>query len=222
MGDPWRNLLEQFYPRLDFNHVISCSDSWGETKLSTDDKLLNVSAPIPYMSGWGAEAFRLSGFKLVPSIEACENAKNVRQIFFLMLKAVQGGEKVAIGGGIGSMFYMICKYFTEPDQFYREYYKSMNFGLAKTLLYLKILQTSAKHEKKNITSFLPFKGIMISGMDTKLYMDYIKKEFGLEPLNAYGATEGGNMMRGDPDRKTDLLPNLRSNYLEFKAEDGTI
>jgi len=204
------------------NFVICCSDGWGETKLKVGDAFLNLSAPIPYMSGYGILAVSMAGFKCVPPIEVTDNLRDMREKFFLLLKVLRK-EKVVAGGSVGSMFYMICKYLVEPYEFYQEYYRSMNFGLKKALLYLKLLQIKlSRREKKNIMDVMPLKGAVVAGMDSRLYMEFFKKEFGLQPLHVYGTTEGGCLMRGDPDRKADLVPDLKTSYMEFKTEDGEI
>ena len=202
--------------------IIACSDEWGETKVKSGDKALNVTAPIPYLSGWAAWASQTQ-FKLIPPIEVTDNLQSIKDAYLLMFKAIEKGEKIVLGGGLGSMFYMICKYFVEPEEFYRETFNSMKFGLTKTLLILKLLQFKlSKKEKKNIVEYIPLKGVLIGGLDSRLYIDFFKKEFGLEPLNNYGSTEVGSLMRGDPDRKSDLVPDLRVGYLEFKTEEGQL
>ena len=202
--------------------IIACSDEWGETKVKSGDKALNVTAPIPYLSGWAAWASQTQ-FKLIPPIEVTDNLQSIKDAYLLMFKAIEKGEKIALGGGLGSMFYMICKYFVEPEEFYRETFNSMKFGLTKTLLILKLLQFKlSKKERKNIVEYIPLKGVLIGGLDSRLYIDFFKKEFGLEPLNNYGSTEVGSLMRGDPDRKSDLVPDLRVGYLEFKTEEGQL
>lgn len=202
--------------------AIACSDGWGETQLSIGDKCLNMAAPIPYVSGWGAVAASAL-FELVPPIEVTDFVRDMKETSSLMLKAIRRGEKIVLGGGIGSMFYMMCKYFVEPAEFYKEYYRSTNFGLKKMLLLFKLLQSKlSSKERKNITDYMPLKGVIVGGMEARLYIDFFRKEFDLEPLHAYGSTEGGNLMRGDPDRKTDLVPDLKTGYLEFQTEDGEV
>jgi len=202
--------------------VISCSEGWGETKLRTGDKALNMNAPIPYISGWGAWVSQ-THFRLVPPIEVADNLRDMKENFNLILRAIEKGERISLAGGIGSIFYMLCKYFVDPEEFYTEYYHSMNFGPKKALLYLKLLQCKlGTKERKNIVDFIPLKGVLVAGMEAKLYIEFFKKEFNLEPLHIYGSTEAGPLMRGDPDRKTDLIPDLRTSYLEFKTEDGQI
>ena len=213
----WKNFVQASIATA----VISCSDEWGETKLKVGDKCINMNASIPYISGWGAWASQTL-FKLIPPIKVADNI-SMREKFYLILNTIQKGEKFSLGGGIGSMFYMLCKHFIEPEEFYREYYNSLGFGLKKMLLYLKILQCKlSRKEKKRIVDLLPLKGVLIAGVEARLYIDFFKKEFNIEPLNVYGSTEAGPLMRGDPDRKTDLIPDLRTSYLEFKTEDGEI
>jgi len=202
--------------------AISCSEGWGETKAKEGDKALNISAPVPHLSGWATWASQ-THFKLIPPIEVTDNLRDMKETFFLILKAIRRGEKISLAGGIGAMFYMICKHFIEPEEFYTEYYRSMNFGLKKMLLYLKVLQCRlSRKERRKITDFMPLKGVMVGGTESRLYIEFFKKEFNLEPLHVYGSTEAGNLMRGDPDRKTDLVPDLRTSYMEFQTEDGEV
>jgi hypothetical protein len=214
----WKNFASNAMSTI----ILSCSDGWGETKIKNGDKCLNVTAPIPFASGWGAWACHRH-FKLIPPIEATDNVRHIKETYLMTLKAIKRGDKIVAGGGSGSMFYMMCRYLVEPEEFFQEYYCSMKFGLSKILLRLKLLQYKlSKKQKKTIRDFMPFKGVIISGIDARLYVDFFRKEFDLEPFHVYGATESGNVMRGDPDRKTDLVPDLRTSYLEFKTEDGEI
>jgi hypothetical protein len=202
--------------------VIACSDKWGETKVQSGDKALNLTAPIPYLSGWASWASQTQ-FTLIPPIAVTDNLRSMKDAFLLMFNAIEKGEKIALGGGLGSMFYMICKYFVEPEEFFQETYDSMKLGLRKSLLVLKLLQLKfSKNERKKIVDFLPLKGVTIGGLDSRLYIDFFKKEFDLEPLNNYGSTEVGNLMRGTPDRKSDLVPDLKTGFLEFQTEEGDI
>lgn len=200
--------------------VISCSDDWGETKLRTGDKALNMNAPIPYISGWGALASQTE-VEMIPTIEVADNLRDMKERFSLVLRTIEKGARIALGGGIGSIFYMICKYFSEPEVFYREYYTSMGFGLRKILLSLKLLQHRyGKKVRRSTTDLVPLKGVLVAGMEAQLYIEFFKEEFNLDPLHIYGSTETGPLMRGDPDRKTDLVPDLRTSYIELRTEDG--
>ena len=213
----WRNFMEASIATA----VIACSDGWGETKLKAGDKALNLNAPIPFVSGWGAWASHTL-FKMVPPIEVADSLE-MREKFNLILKIIGRGEKIALGGGIGSMFYMICKYFLNPEEFFREYYNSLGPGIKKALLYLKILSCRlSRKERRKITEILPLKGVLVAGMEARLYLEFFRRELELEPLHIYGSTEAGPLMRGDPDRKMDLIPDLKTSYLEFQTMNGEI
>jgi hypothetical protein len=202
--------------------VIACSESWGETSLNHGDKSLNLNAAVPLISGWGAWATK-DILSLIPPIEIADNLRDMKEKFSLILKLIQKGEKISVAGGIGSIFYMICKYFQKPEDFYREYYKSMNMELKKLLLYLKILSIKLGKKKKiRMTEVMPLKGVLVAGVEGRLYLDFFREEFNLSPLHIYGSTEAGPLMRGDPDRKEDLVPELRTSYMEFLTEDGDI
>ena len=214
----WKNLLSGAIRSA----VVACSDSWGETKVKDGDKALNVTASIPHLSGWALLASQ-THFKLIPPIKVTDNLRNMKDTVLLILQSIEKGEKIALGGGLGSLFYMICQYFVEPEKFYQEYYDTMKFGLNKSLLFLKLLQLRvSKKERKKIVDYMPLKGVLIGGLDSRLYIDFFKEEFNLEPLNNYGATEAGSLMRGMPDRKSDLVPDLMTGYFEFRTEEGHI
>ncbi len=202
--------------------IIACSEGWGETSLREGDRAINVTAPIPYISGWGLWATS-THLRPVPPIEVTDNLRDMRETVYLLLNAIRKGEQIAIGGGLGSLFYMICKYFVNPEEFYEEYYVTMSTGLRKILLFLKLLQLKwSKKESRKIVEFMPLKGVTIGGLDSRLYIDFFKEEFNVEPLNNYGSTEVGSLMRGDPDRKSDLVPDLRTGYIEFLTEEGEV
>ncbi len=214
----WTNFLEGAITSA----VIACSDGWGETRVLSGDKALNVTAPIPYLSGWASWASQ-THFELIPPIAVTDNLRSMKDAYLLMFKAIDKGEKIALGGGLGSMFYMLCCYFVEPEEFYRESYCAMKWGVTKALLFLRLLQLRLMSPKRrSIVEYIPLKGVLIGGLDSRLYVDFFKEEFGLEPLNNYGSTEVGNLMRGDPDRKSDLVPDLKTGYLEFMTDEGEL
>jgi len=202
--------------------LVACSDAWGETRLKKGDTGLNMAAPVPYISGWGSKIIG-DYFKLIPPLEVTDNLQDMKKKFYLVLNSISRGERIDVAGGVGSIFYMICKYFVEPEEFYEEYYNSMSLGMKKMLLLLKLLQCKLSRKKqRRILDYLTLKGIVLSGVDARLYIDFIKKEFDLEPLHFYASTEAGYLMSGIPERKTDLFPDLMSCYLEFQTQNGEI
>jgi len=212
----WRNYSLDTMAML----IMACSTDYGDTAARIGDKGLNVSAPVPYMSGWGLKACE-GYFGAVPPPEVADNISDLRRKFYLALELIEKGEKITLGGGVGSLFYTMYRYFMEPESFYGDYCRSLPFGLAKTYMFFKWIGCKLAGRKyTNIKEVLPLKGVVISGVDTKLYLDFFKQQFGIEPLNCYGVTELGISMMGLPDRKRDLLPNLRCGYYEFLSETG--
>jgi len=202
--------------------LLSCSDEWGQTRAKVGDSGLNAVAPVPYISGWGTKASQ-GIFRSVPPVEVTDNEPNMRKRIYLAFKAIEEGEKIELAGGTGSLLYMICKYFLEPDKFYQEYYKSLNFSLPKIGLLLKWLQTKLSNRKVgDIRKLMPLKGITLAGVDARLYANFFKENFGTDIFNVYGSTELGQTMKGEPGRKGDLTPNLRSSYLEFQTDEGEV
>jgi hypothetical protein len=214
----WENMKQACIEAV----VLSCSDERGSTRLKIGDRGLNVVAPVPYISGWANKATHAL-FRSIPPVEVTDNEPNMRNKFYLAFKSIEEGERIEVVGAVGSLLYMICKYFLEPDKFYQEYYESLNFSLVKVGLFLKWLQTKLSNKKvRDIRELMPLKGITLAGVDARLYADFFKEKFGLDVFNVYGATEIGQIMRGQPCRKGDLTPNLRTGYWEFQTEDGEV
>ncbi|MGC8816835.1 MAG: hypothetical protein ACP5PX_03385 [Candidatus Hadarchaeum sp.] len=202
--------------------IIMCSEKSGDTNLRKGDTYLNIVAPAPYASGFQMHPIEKL-LRPIPPRSVTDNISNMRKKMWIILKEIEKGARIDIAGGIASTFYMMARYFTKPDEFFKDYYQSMNFGITKFLLFLKYLQCKMKGKKYNrAREILPVKGIGLGGYDTRLYLDSIKEEFGVIPTNAYGCTEFGMVMYGHSDRKLDLIPDLRNMYFEFLTETGEI
>jgi hypothetical protein len=202
--------------------VMACSDRPGDTRLRKGDFFLNITAPPPYISGFAIRSVERI-FKLVPPLSVSDEITNMRKKMWMILKMIEKGQRIDVAGGVASIFYMFSKYFTSPDELFKDYYQSANFGVQKFLLFLKYIQCkfSGKKHKKTM-EVMPVKGVCLGGHDTRLYLDHIKKEFGVMPTNNYGTTEFGTAFYGHADKKIDYLPDLRCGYFEFLTEEGEI
>lgn len=202
--------------------ILVASDEWGATRLIPGDKYLNMAAPAPYTSSVVTRAFATE-FELVPPTMILDNITNMRKKISLAIKTVERGEKIDIVGGIGSSIKMVCEYFTRPDELYKDYYQSMKPGVAKVFLYSKYLGCKLKGRKyQKAKDILPAKAVGCGGMSTKLYFNYLKEQFEVDPGQGYGATETGFSFLGVPQRKQYLFPVLRSCYFEWLTESGEI
>jgi hypothetical protein len=202
--------------------IMACSDRWGDTTLRKGDTFLNITAPPPYISGFYIRHLQ-QVLKPVPPPNVVDEITNMRKKMWMVIKIIEKGQKIDVGGAIASVFYMFSKYFTKPDEFFKEYYQSMNFGIIKFLLFLKYLHCKVAGKKyKKARDVMPVKGIGVGGYDTRQYFNYIRNEFGVTPTSGYGSTEFGMIMHGHTDRKMDYLPDLRDGYFEFLTEKGKI
>jgi len=200
--------------------VLMCSDRWGETRLRHGDRMLNNLAPAPHMAAAGARTWG-NEVEFVPPIEITDNITDMRKKIATTIKMVKAGERIDLADGIASFLRMICEYFKRPDELYKDYYQSMNWGMAKLLLYFIYLRYKLLYKKpKEITDVLPLKGVGTGGTDAKLYLNYLKSNFEIEPLQGYVCTELGMPMLGFPGKKEYLTPLLRTNYFEFLTDDG--
>lgn len=195
--------------------IIGCSRKPGQTDLKAGDNILNILAPAPHAAGTVLKAWQKE-FELVPSIEVMESTNNMIKKLGLIIDLIKDGKKIDVFGGVASPLKILCDYLKDPRELFQEYYKSVDFGVAKIYLFIKYLKEKyfgKKYEK--LSEALPLKGIGTVGMDSKLYASYLKDEFELEPLNVFGCSEFGNIMYGRPECKQYLVPSLRSCYFEF-------
>jgi hypothetical protein len=222
----WTAFTKEFLEN--FNHdsvmtaILTSSYEWGSTKLKKGDVTLNMGIPVPYIGGYSCRATN-ELFEHFPTIEVTDDMPNMRDKIRYILKGLKNGQRLDVAGGMGATFYMFAKALTAPDEFYRDNYESMNFALGKIILYF--LWQKAKREKKEgvkAKDVLPVKGLGTGGLDALIYADFLKEEFGCEPLNVYGSTEFGVIMHGMPDKKMALMPNFNATYMEFIDENGEI
>lgn len=201
--------------------IFSCCDIIGTTKLRRGDKIFGVAGSFPYIGGMFFKALLDHGFKLVPPLHITENESDMRKKIMTALKMIQKGEKVDIAGGIASSFHTTSRYFTNRKSLYKDYYQSMKFGIPKMVLFFMwLFQSLFGKEYKKAMDIMPVKGMATGGFDTEIYAEYLKEQFGLEPLNIYGSTESGYSMAGSPHRKKDLMPFMNSGYFEFITDNG--
>jgi len=201
--------------------LFACSASRGQTKFQVGDRGFNFTPSAPYLSGWGRKASQ-GLVEDVPPVEVMDNIPDSRRRFFVALEYLEKGYSVNMVGGIAPSVYLMCEYFSRPESLFEEYYHSMDVSLAKLSMLERWAQAKLSKRSKDLTEFFQLKGLMIGGVDTELYHDYLKTKFGIEPFCIYGATELGLPMFGSPENKMNLLPNLRSCYLEFRDENGEL
>ncbi|MBO3753322.1 MAG: GH3 auxin-responsive promoter family protein [Candidatus Brockarchaeota archaeon] len=194
--------------------LLACSNDWGSTRFQLGDKGLNFTPSAPFLSGWGRKATQ--GVVVdVPPVEMMDEISDARRRFFIALQYLEKGHKVNLAGALAPNVYLMCEYFSNPEDLYREYYNSVNSASTKLYLAQKIVSSKLSNRSRNIRDYLDLKGLMIGGVDTALYVDYFRVKLGIEPFCIYGVTELGLPMFGSPDRKNQLIPNLRSCHFEF-------
>ncbi|MDH5442885.1 MAG: GH3 auxin-responsive promoter family protein [Hadesarchaea archaeon] len=202
--------------------VIACTDERGTTKIKKGDKVLNVGPPVPYISGY-IVVHSLGFLKPIPPLEVTDNILNFRKKVMLGLKAIEKGTRIDYFGGLPAGIHLTYEYLSDKESFFKEYYQSMNFGFLKLIMFIIWLKCKIRGKKcKKISELMPLKGIAGGGVDLKLYLDFFKDELGVEYLNDYGSTELGFGAHGRPDRKSDLVFDLRTGFYEFLNEKGEI
>jgi len=201
---------------------LICSESWGETKVKEGERGLNIVAPLPYISGWGV-LLGSKHFGIVPPLESVEGITDMGRRMWITLEKIEEGHKPVFAAGVPSFFKMVCRYFKDRSHLFREYYESTDFGLAKFYMLFKWLHARLFNKPyEKIRDFLPLKGLGLSGVNIAPYKDFFIREFEVEPTNLYCCTEFPVIMYGPPDRKTCLIPDLRTGYYEFLDKNGNL
>ena len=125
----------------------------------------------------------------------------------LILNTIEREEKIVFACGFPPLLKQIAQYFINPEKLYQDRYQSMNLGIGKIILFLKYLKARRAGKKyEKVSEIMPLKGLMIGGMDSKLYINSLIEWYEVEPYNLYASTEGFVVMMGPPDRKEALMP----------------
>ena len=202
--------------------IFACSDEWGTTKIKSGDTFLNLSAPPPYGSSVGARFFD-TFLKGIPPSQVAEKITDMRKKMGLIYKTIESGKKIDFLSSPASVLSMIAKYFTEPDELYKDRYQSMAPGMAKLILYIKYLQAKMGGKKfKKVSEVIQAKGLMCVAWDGTIYRESLRDQYNLEPFNLYAASDTLIPFMGRPHRKWDFFPNLETVYPEFLTGDGEI
>ena len=222
----WTRLFRDAYLEIGISPlVMACSEHTGDTSLRLGDTVLNMSAPPPYFSGWTlyflCELFR---FKAYPPFEVTDRISDIRRRIWMALKKIdQAKEKISLIGTTASLLFLIVKYITDREFFYKEYWKSLDIGATKTFMLLKFIHAKMFWKPKDIREVLPVKGLICSGFDSKMYIELFKRSFGIEPLNLYGASEIGFPMYGTVEDRYNMILDLRTGFFEFlDVENGNV
>lgn len=203
--------------------ILGTGDNWGVTRLKSGDRYLNILAPAPYISHIMAMGMTRGGIELVPPVELTDNISDMRKKTGICIKLVRGGERIDIMGGVAPSLKMVCESLVRPTEMYRGYYQSMDFGVAKFVLFLVYLRYKlARRKYKSVRDLLPVKCVACAGVNAKVYFDYLREQFKVDPFNGYGSTEMGYPFGVPPGKHEYLFPMLRSHYFEWLSEDGKI
>lgn len=189
-----------------------------------DEKLnvLNLFAPIPYLSGWVLRYWD-GILNFVPPISLTDSLSDMSKKFYIALQMIEKGNKIHIVGGSGALLYMACKYFSDPKDFFEQSYKLTSTKYKKALILFKLMLERLESKKiTNLGEMMPLKCAIIGSTDAQIYAQFLRDEFNVEPFNYYAATEIGCSMLGRITRKLDLFPNLRGVYLEFLDGKGEL
>jgi hypothetical protein len=197
--------------------MLSGCNGWGDSSnIPETIRVLYSVAPVPYISGTFADLLRIqSPFIYLPPLE--ENAhmsfeERIRlgfqqamsegfdYFFGISLVLVNVGEKISESSNKTG----IRPFLTSPRALWRLGRGKIRSRLAGRPMLPKDLWS--------------IKGIIGSGVDSRIYKNKIKEYWGKNPLDLYSSTEGGVIATQAWDYEgMSFVPNL--NFLEFIPED---
>lgn len=201
--------------------LFACSDEWGKPVIEEHSTALTVLAPLPYGSGMAAKLFA-DHFEIMPPMWVQEEVTDMRKKIALLLKYVEDGTPTDFVISSPSTMKMVCDYFTNPEQLWKDRYQSMPVGIGKLVLYIKYLQSKSSRKYVKARDILPIKGLIICGWDGTIYLDYLRDQFNIEPFNLYAISDICLPLMGRPHRKWDMFPNLSIMHYEFLDGKGEI
>ena len=214
--------LNEFISDTIVSLLMATSKEWGEDVLKEKMNVLNLFAPVPYLSGWALRYWE-NLINFVPSISVTDNLSDMGKKFQIALQTIEKGNKIHVIGGSGSLLYMACQYFENPQYFFEQSLRLTSSKYKKILIFLKLMLGKLERKKVgNLEDIMPLKSVVIGSTDAQIYAQFLREKFNIEPFNYYAATEIGCSMLGRLNRKIDLLPNLRAVYMEFLDEKGEL
>ena len=200
---------------LAFTVFATCKEK-GDLAINTDERLLYIMAPPPYVTGtwvkWGAQEFP---FKCTPPLGEAEEMP--------FEERVKQGFQVAMGEGMSLLMGVSGVMVAVGERLSKE---SNNAKILSTISKPRTLLRIGKGLLKAKLARRPLlpkdlwqlKGIVAGGTDTSIYKEKIKEMWGRYPLDVYASAESAliAMETWDYEGMT-FAPHL--NLLEFIPED---
>ena len=215
----WNNMVRSIMATI----IMCCSDARGQTSFNKGDLQLGIGAPAPYLGGYVSKLFGIEGVRMLPPTPIVDEEPDFMKKVSLSLKYAKKAKKIAIIAGTGAMLKLISLYFTNKAELFRGTYETLKPGLKKIILWFMWKYEQAFGIKLNkLKDMINPKGVLLGSFDTELYLDYIKDQLELEPINLYGSTESGFPFYGRPEKKSALFPDLQTGFFEFLDRNGNI
>ncbi len=213
---PYTKKMYEILGKTSFSVYIFSSARWkGDIRLEIGDRCLYTVAPPPYLSGILLDvSMDQFDFNLLP-----DPAKAKKMDFF---DRIQEGTKTALSEGIDFFFGITSILIRISEQLMNTKDIKKNRSLKKELFKLPIVMRLLKGKLKallNGRQMLPkdlwnVKGIFCTGADTVIYKDKVKELWGMEPLEAYGSTELGDVANQSWN-SAGLIFHPDNNFYEF-------
>jgi len=187
--------------------ILASAQKKKEVNIEPGWRFLNVSAPIPYGSGYTVDYLQKNmTVKVFPDPTETSHLPFEERFNLGFTQSLKSG--VDIIGALSSILVRMGEIVGGKTGSTKISLSSIN--LRVIYRYISAMLRS-RREKRNILpkDLWPTKAIIAYGMDTDVYQDAIKKYWGVEPFVIYGCTEGLFISMQSWSRKyMTFLPNM--------------
>jgi len=219
---PWTESFAEELSKVAYGlWMISGCKGWGDVAHLKDNntKIVYTVAPPPYMTGALADLIPLQS--PVDYLPSAEKAKDLPFDARISL-----GFKQALSEGFDCFFGLSLVLSVVGDKFGQSLQATDILALWKQPKAIIRLAKGLIKSKREKRPMLPrdlwnVRGIMSGGLDSSVYKEKIKKQWGRYPLDVYACSEGGVIATQTWDYEgMTFIPNL--NFFEFIPEEEHI
>jgi len=218
---PWTESYAEELSKISYGlWLISGCKTWGDVAhVKENTKIVYTVAPPPYMTGTLADLIPMqSPVSYYPSAERAKNEPFDARINI--------GFKQALSEGFDCFFGLSLVLSVVGDKLGHSLQAADILALWKQPKSLVRLARGLIKSKRERRPMLPrdlwnVRGIMCGGLDSSVYKEKIKRQWGRYPLDVYAATEAGVIATQTWDYEgMTFIPSL--NFLEFIPEEEHI
>lgn len=197
--------------------ILACADKRGEVNFKSGMRILINLPPAPYMTGLLADIIvpRL-GARVIPPPDEYADVDFETKIRVGFAIAMREGIDVLCS--MSSVLLKIAETFSDSSRSVRLNRRMLHPQILRRFLVAWLRSKREGRQHILPRDLWPLKGLSCYGMDTSIYKEELKRYWGKEPFESYGATETGLIATHAWNKKyMTFVPFFC--FLEFIPED---